>query len=52
MAVTVGLLPKFDGQQVVQESLVDGEELMRRFEKFVRAVMQSTMAEVLQQPKV
>jgi hypothetical protein len=50
--VTVGLLPEFDSQQVAQESLVDGEELMWRFEKFVRAVMQRTMAEVLQQPKV
>jgi hypothetical protein len=52
MAVTVGLLPEFDSQQVAQESLVDGEELMQRFEKFVRAVTQRTMAEVLQQPKV
>ena len=50
--VTVGLLPEFDSQQVAQESLVDGEELMRRFEKFVGAVTQRTMAEVLQQPKV
>jgi hypothetical protein len=52
MAVTVGLLPEFDSQQVAHESLVDGEELMRRFEKFVRAVTQRTMVEVLQQPKV
>jgi len=50
--VTVGLLPEFDSQQIAQESLVDGEELMRRFEKFVGAVTQRTMAEVLQQPKV
>jgi hypothetical protein len=50
--VTVGLLPEFDSQQVAQESLVDGEELMRRFEKFVRAFTQRTMVEVLQQPKV
>jgi hypothetical protein len=52
MAVTVGLLPEFDSQQVAHESLVDGEELMRRFEKFVQAVTQRTMVEVLQQPKV
>ncbi len=51
MAVTVGLLPEFDSQKVAQEPL-DGEELMRRFEKFVQAVTQRTMAEVLQQPKV
>jgi hypothetical protein len=50
--VTVGLLPEFDSQQVAQESLVDGEELMQRFEKFVGAVTQCTMAEVLHQPKV
>jgi hypothetical protein len=42
MAVTVG----------AQESLVDSEELTQRFEKFVQAVTQSAMAEVLQQPKV
>jgi hypothetical protein len=52
MAVTVGLLPEFDSQQVAHESLVDGEELIRRFEKFVRAVTQRTMVKVLQQPKV
>jgi hypothetical protein len=52
MAVTVDLLPEFDSQQVVHESLVDGEELMWRFEKFVQAVTQCTMVEVLQQPKV
>ena len=42
MAVTVG----------AQESLVDSEELTQRFEKFVQAVTQSAMAEVLQQRKV
>ncbi len=31
--VTVGLLSEFDSQQVAQELLVDGEELMRQFEK-------------------
>jgi hypothetical protein len=35
MVVTVSLLPKFDGQQIMQESLVDGKELMQQFEKFV-----------------
>jgi hypothetical protein len=50
--VTVGLLPEFDSQQVAQESLVDGEELMQQFEKFVGAVTQRTLAEVLRQPKV
>jgi hypothetical protein len=52
MAVTVGLLPEFDSQQVAHESLVDSEELMWRFEKFVQAVTQRTIVEVLQQPKV
>jgi hypothetical protein len=52
MAVTVGLLPKFDCQQVAQELLVDSEELMQQFEKFVQAVTQCTIAKVLQQPKV
>ena len=46
------VLPEFDSQQVAQESLVDGEELIQRFEKFVGAVMQRTIAEVLHQPKV
>jgi hypothetical protein len=50
--VTAGLLPEFDSQQLAQESLVDCEELMRRFEKFVGAVTKCTMAEVLHQPKV
>jgi hypothetical protein len=50
--VTVGLLPEFDSQQVAQESLVDGEELMQQFEKFVGAVTQCTLTEVLRQPKV
>jgi hypothetical protein len=47
--VTIGLLPEFDSQQV---ALVDGEELIRQFEKFVGAVTQRTLAEVLRQPKV
>jgi hypothetical protein len=50
--IAVGLLREFDSQQVLQESLVDGEELMRRFEQFVGAVTQRTIAEVLYQPKV
>ena len=50
--VTVGLLPEFDSQQVAQESLVDSEELIQQFEKFVGAVTQRTLAEVLRQPKV
>jgi hypothetical protein len=33
-------------------SVVDGEELMRQFEKFVEAVTQRTLAEVLRQSKV
>jgi hypothetical protein len=49
LGVTVGLLPEFDSQQVAQESLVDGEELIRRFEKFVGAFTQHTIAEVLYQ---
>jgi hypothetical protein len=50
--VTFGLLPEFDSQQVAQQSLVHGEELIPRFEKFVGAVTQRTIAEVLRQPKV
>ena len=52
MAATASLLPEFDSQQVAHESLVDGEELMRQFEKFVRAVTQRTMVEVLRLLKV
>jgi hypothetical protein len=50
--VTVGLLPEFDSQQVAQELLVDSKELIQQFEKFVGAVIQYTLAEVLYQPKV
>jgi hypothetical protein len=50
--VTVGLLPEFDSQQVVQELLVDSKELIQQFEKFVGAVIQYILAEVLYQPKV
>ena len=50
--VTVGLLPEFDSQQVVQELLVDSKELIQQFENFVGAVIQHTLAEVLYQPKI
>jgi hypothetical protein len=50
--VTVGLLPEYNSQQVAQELLVDSEELIQQFEKFVGAVIQYTLAEVLHQPKV
>jgi hypothetical protein len=46
------LLPEFDSLQVAQELPVDSEELIQQFEKFVQAVIQYTIAEVLQQPKV
>ena len=41
-----------DRKQVTQESPIVGEELLQRFEAFVRAVTQDMMAEVESQSKV
>jgi hypothetical protein len=42
---------EFD-HSMFEDEMVGFQELMQRFEKFVGAVTQRTMAEVLQQPKV